>query len=113
MPYVNRNKNGDIIEVFDELSVNANQWLELSDPELIEFVGKSSVSKEHVKEMLSSTDSEMVRVVEDLIDVLLEKQVFTFTELPEIVQNKLITRKQLREDINGLENLIIDDELIF
>jgi len=112
MPYVNRNENGDIIEIFDAISADANQWLELSDKEVIEFVEKRLTSKEHVKEMLSSTDGEMARVVEDLIDVLLDKHVFTFTELPEVVQNKLITRKKLRKDINLLENLIIDDELI-
>jgi len=100
------------MEIFDEVSPNASEWVELSDPEVTEFVEKSLASKEHVKEILSSTDSDMLRVVEDLIDILLDKQVFTFTELPEVVQNKLITRKKLRKDINSLENLIIDDELI-
>ena len=113
MPYVTRNENGEIVDIFDVASADASQWVERSDPEVFEFIEKSLVSKEHVKEILLNTDSEMVRVVEDLIDVLLEKQVFTFTELPEIVQNKLIARKKLRNDINVLENLIIDDELIF
>jgi len=112
MPYINRNKSGSIIEIFDEASSDASEWVELSDPEVTSFVEKSLVSKEHAKEVLSNTDSDMVRVVEDLIDVLLDKQVFTFTELPEVVQNKLIARKKLRKDINSLENLIIDDELI-
>jgi hypothetical protein len=43
----------------------------------------------------------------------MERQIFIFTELPEAVQAKLNARKQLRKDMNSLENLINDDDAIF
>jgi hypothetical protein len=41
------------------------------------------------------------------------KDVFIFTELPQPVQDKLCSRKRLRNELHSLENLIGDDEGIF
>jgi hypothetical protein len=66
-----------------------------------------------VKQALSATDNDMVRVIDDLVDLLVANQVLIFTELPERVQTKLLARKQLRKDVNALQNLMIDDEGLF
>jgi len=58
-------------------------------------------------------DDEMIRVIDDLIGLLVEKQVFVFTELPEAVQVKLNVRSTMRSDINPLENLISESDDIF
>lgn len=59
---------------------------------------------------LSASDDEMIRVIDDLVDLLIAKQVLTFTELPLQAQNKLLARKQLRENVNVLRNLIGEEE---
>jgi hypothetical protein len=40
----------------------------------------------------------MVRVLEDLIDTLVEKSIINYTDLPPEVQEKLTTRKKMREE---------------
>jgi hypothetical protein len=112
VPYIRRNEKGEITELNDSAKEEDDQWLEETDPEVMIFLEQSE-SADHTMLSLSNTDHEMVRVIEDLIDLLMEKQVFTYTELPAAVQEKLSTRKQLRKDINSLNGLIDDDDTIF
>lgn len=112
MPYVSRNEKGEIIELHNSPGEESEQWIEASSPEVLDFL-KRIETTEQAKKALTSTDNEMVRVVEDLIDMLMERQIFIFTELPEPVQAKLNARKQLRKNMNSLENLINDDDTIF
>ena len=109
MPYVNRNERGDIIQLLDRPIKESNEWLEVDHSDVVEFLRQPPQANE-LKELLSVSDSDMVRVVEDLVDLLMEKQVFVFTELPEAVQDKLNRRKKLRHDVNVLSNLIGDDD---
>ena len=112
MPYVKRDEKGKIIELYDTPQAEDESWLEINHPEIVAFLNTIRTA-EHAKQTLTNTDTEMVRVVEDLIDLLMERQIFSFTELPEPVQIKLNARKQLREDMGTLEGLIIDDDAIF
>jgi len=112
MPYVVRNSAGAITEIHDSPSASDSQWLESTDPEMINFLQRMKMS-EQVNRTLSSTDYEMVRVIEDLVDLLIEKKIFIFTELPPAVQEKLGARKQLRKDMRSLNNLINEDDDIF
>ena len=111
MPYVNRNEQGEIDQLLDAPSGDTSQWLELNHPDVVEFLQRSANENE-LKKSLISSDGDMVRVVEDLVDILMEKQVFVFTELPEAVQAKLNARKKLRHDVNAISNLISDDDNI-
>jgi len=112
MPYVSRNTNGEVTEIHNSPTEDADQWVEANSPEIINFLTRIETT-DQAKKALTTTDNEMVRVVEDLIDMLMERQIFIFTELPEPVQAKLNARKQLRQDMNSLENLINDDDAIF
>jgi len=112
MPYVSRNSAGAIIEIHDAPPAGDSQWLESTDPEIVNFLQRMRMS-EQVNRTLSSTDYEMVRVIEDLVDLLIEKKIFIFTELPQAVQEKLGARKQLRKDMRSLNNLINEDDDIF
>jgi len=111
MPYVNRNEQGKVIQLLDAPQSGVSEWLELSHPEVVELLQYPDNEVE-LKESLLSSDGEMVRVVEDLIDLLMEKQVFVFTELPAAVQAKLNARKKLRHDVNAISNLIGEDDNI-
>jgi hypothetical protein len=112
MPYISRNGQGEIVELHDSPIENGDQWMEANNPEVLAFL-KRIERTDQVKHILTSTDHDMLRVVEDLIDLLMEKQMFTYTELPEAVQLKLNARKQLRKDMNMLGGLINDDDTIF
>ena len=111
MPYINRNEQGEITQLLDVPSGEDSQWLELNHPDVVEFL-QCPANETELKKSLESSDGDMVRVVEDLVDLLMEKQVFVFTELPEAVQGKLNARKKLRHDVNAISNLICDDDNI-
>ena len=49
-----------------------------------------------VREFLRELDVDLVRVLEDVIDLLVARGVFRFTDLPESAREKLLFRKNLR-----------------
>lgn len=108
MPYVVRNQQGLIIELRDTPTDEGTEWLEAVNSEVLVFV-----KQQQAKMSLSQSDYAMFRVVEDLIDLLVAKQVLIFTDLPEMAQQKLLQRKQLRQEINALYNLVGEDDAIF
>lgn len=61
---------------------------------------------------LSQSDAAIARVLEDLIDVLINRGVIQFTDLPEAAQNKLMTRRQTRAKLSNSLQLLPegDDE---
>ncbi len=58
---------------------------------------------------LKQSDLDMIRVLEDLIDVLTTKGVLSITDLPAGAQAKLLSRSTARKALGGLSNLIQDD----
>ena len=60
-------------------------------------------------EKLAESDQALIRVVEDLIDTLIGKDLLRFTDLPEAAQAKLLERRNLRHSVNAL-NLLQDDD---
>lgn len=60
----------------------------------------------------NEADAEFVRVLEDLIDTLIMKNVIRHTDLPDAAQRKLMLRKGLRNRMQGALNLLGGDERI-
>lgn len=54
-----------------------------------------------ISEQLSNTDKSIIRVLEDLITILIQKGTISLSDFPQIVQDKLIARKALRDEISG------------
>jgi hypothetical protein len=109
MPYIKRNEQGEIAQLLDAPMGENSEWLEVNNSSVVDFLQKATEASD-VKGSLASSDSDMVRVVEDLVDILMEKQVFVFTELPEAVQNKLNARRRLRHEVNAISNLIGEED---
>ena len=67
--------------------------------------------------LMQAVDADFIRVLEDVIDLLIDKSVIQFTELPDPVQSKLLNRRRYREELRANDdrtNLIEgDDEGIF
>jgi len=112
LTYIKRNESGEIISVHKDQSDEHEEYLEDSNLELKNFLMKTE-QPQMLKGSLSSSDGEMVRVIDDLINLLIEKQVFVFTELPEAVQAKLNTRSTMRSEMNPLGDLVGDGDEIF
>jgi len=74
-------------------------------------MGESDQHRDDVIEGLKNSDLEIARVTEDLIYLLVQKNVILFTELPEIVQDKLLSREKLRDKLSGaIISPLSDDE---
>jgi hypothetical protein len=96
MPYVQRNAQGQIESVHRQPGLHASEFLEFTDPDLQAFLGQASEP-----ENFERLDAGFVRVVEDLIDVLIARNVITITDLPPQAQAKLFARKSFRDRLAG------------
>jgi hypothetical protein len=96
MPYVCRRADGQILSLHRE-AVDGSEFLPDGHAELQAFVGMgASVPREDFLRL----DADFVRVLEDVIDTLIVRNVFNITDLPEQAQAKLLARKSFRERIS-------------
>jgi len=103
MPYVVRDGDGKVRAVFDT-PVDGAEEVAPDDPGLGEFVNKNAQTGMVLDEWVES-DLALVRVVEDLVEVLIDKGVFMFNELPAGAQKKLNTRRGRRREMDLMESL--------
>ena len=68
------------------------------------------MKEKDIKHQLSSSDSDLVRVLEDLIDVLIANGTIRLTDLPPQALAKLTARKQARKRLKDSLDLLNDDE---
>lgn len=66
-----------------------------------------------VQAFLRDLDIDLVRVLEDVIDLLVARGVFRFTDLPESAQQKLLFRKTLRSQWQPVPDPLGDDTGLF
>ncbi|MBS1154692.1 MAG: hypothetical protein H6R07_616 [Proteobacteria bacterium] len=106
MPYVRRSTTGQISALFQTPETETQEFLPATAPEIAAFLGKSSEER-----LFSKSDEDLIRVLEDLIDVLISKNVFRLTDLPAPAQEKLLSRKRLRQQLSKhhLDNLLDTD----
>jgi glutamate/tyrosine decarboxylase-like PLP-dependent enzyme len=109
MLYIKKDAAGNIISLHNEPESGASEKKSLTDAEVLEFLSKHT-DKDPTVQLLSHSDTSIIRILEDLIDLLIRKNVILFTELPEEAQVKIMERKQLRQKI-GPDHLIADDIL--
>jgi len=77
--------------------------VDLANPEVQRYL-------EVAMKQLSPSDTETIRVIEDLVDLLIEKKLILLTDLPAAAQKKLSERRQIRGDLGVLGNVIVDEE---
>jgi hypothetical protein len=91
----------------EQIKLENWQAVSISDAEVQAFTQEVSSQTEALK----LSDIGLVRVVEDLIDVLINRSVFQFTDLPEAVQFKLMERRQTRASMgHRLHPTLLDDD---
>ena len=107
MPYVVRDEKGSIISILAKPQDGAER-LDATEQELKEFF-QSEDPDSALREVLVASDLSFVRVLEDLISVLLDKNVLMLTDLPEAAQRKILQRKDIRGYLQDLSGLIADE----
>ena len=99
-------------QTLNEKNIKMGAWQAVSadDAEVDAFVYDVS----NQAQALSKTDIGLARVLEDLVDVLINRGLLQFTDLPEAAQAKLLERRQTRANlINHLQPLLDDDKDLF
>lgn len=105
MFYVQRNAQGALSRVNATAFAEANETLPADHPEILAWL-----DTEKRLQQLRQSDMDMIRVLDDLIQVLTQKGVIRVTDLPAAAQAKLMDRSQAREALDGLNHLITEDE---
>jgi hypothetical protein len=90
MPYVLRAADGTLLSLHREAAPGA-EHLPSDHPEVLAFLGTEEQHR------FASLDANLVRVLEDLVDVLITRNVICITDLPSEAQQKLFERKHFRE----------------
>lgn len=109
MHYIERDTAGRIIRVATAPFSGMTEESAHTTPEIGEWLKKQDARSAPLLQ-LQRSDLEMVRVLEDLIEVLMTKGVISITDLPHAAQVKLMNRAQARRELSGLEGLISDDD---
>lgn len=108
MFYVQRDANGGLLRVEAAPFEQSTGQASAVDLEIQSWFSNQSVESNLLQ--LRQTDPEMIRVLEDLINILTTKGVLRITDLPAAAQHKLVNRSQAREGLGGLNRLIGDDD---
>lgn len=104
MPFVRRDADGSIVAV-SQVPGEGLELVAADDPEMHDFLrGIGGYAEE-----LSATDQDFVRVLEDVVELLIDKGVILFTELPPSAQEKMLMRQQLRSRLSNRLDLLGDD----
>ena len=93
MPYINRDSQQSIIAISLIKSTECSEWVDDSNEAL--KIALVELSGGKLKSIHS--DLAMVRVIEDLIDILVGKSIISLNEFPQSVQLKLLARDSLRK----------------
>jgi hypothetical protein len=115
MPYVQRDASGRVSALFQKPQENAAELLPDNHPDIINFFNGilPQTEQNNSPSQLTATDLSLIRVIEDLIDILIERNILIFTDLPVEAREKILFRKSTREKLSGASSLIEPEKGIF
>lgn len=108
MPFVKRDVHGRILAVSMESVGDGWDEVDAGSAELGNFAKALQDSQSE----LAASDLALARVLEDLIDLLVDQSIIRFTDLPTAAQEKLSTRRSTRASMRRLNLLDSEHEVI-
>ncbi len=109
MPFVHKDAAGKILAVYTD-PVDGGHEVVPDDPALKEFIQRNIPAAASTGNEWMESDLALARVIEDLIEVLIDKKLIMFTDFPEGAQKKLLERRGLRKEFDLVEDLFGDGE---
>ncbi|HWA50134.1 MAG TPA: hypothetical protein VG742_17820 [Dongiaceae bacterium] len=107
MPFVTRDEMGRITALYREQTPDAREYLPAGHPEVLDFAGQGGSAE---RPDMRQSDLEMIRVYEDLIDILISKRIVVLTDFPTAAQEKLVRRKRLRSSLSSLTEVLAPED---
>jgi len=93
MPFIRRNASG-AIDSLHRRDEGGCEFMPDDHPDVRAFLGAAAPSHD---ENFATLDADFIRVIEDVIDTLISKNVINITDLPPEAQTKLFGRKGYRQ----------------
>jgi hypothetical protein len=90
MPYVRRDAHGALLSLHRQAEGDASEWVADDDAQVQAFLGQPAATG------FQQLDADFIRVLEDLIDVLVQRRVINMTDLPVAALDKLAARRDHR-----------------
>jgi len=106
--YIKRDSNNAICALSQEATAGISEFLANNSPELQDYLQSLKTAQIAT---LENTDLTMARVLEDVINLLVDQGTIRFTDLPEAAQTKLLSRRELRGNGQGMNLLDDGDDL--
>ncbi len=107
MLFVERDDEGNIAAIRQGPPQDGLEPVSLLDDEILLFLqGSGDINA--ISQLLTLSDKTIIRVVEDLIDLLISKKIILFTELPAEAQDKIRQRKRARQQLSH-DGIMVDD----
>ncbi len=118
MPYVQRDEEGKITAVFSSPTATAKEELSPTHPALVEFMFGEAGATEEMKNSgyfqdlyeLRLSDLALVRVLEDVIYLLLEKNILSITEFPIQSIRRLQQREKIRKRLREMGSVLFSGD---
>ncbi len=107
MLYVERDEKKSIIAIHSSPQPMANEQKSIMDEEILAFLD-DSLDTQPWMHLLSLTDIGVIRILEDLIDILINKNIIMITDLPENARQKISERKTVRQKIDN-PGIMVED----
>lgn len=132
MPYIRRDAEGNISGLVEIPDGREAELASINDPEVMAFLFKDERARgipegcnlhapqclevifglQDARKAMLDSDLGMVRIVEDLVELLIQKGVIRFTDLPEAAQKKLMARTEARADLAGNSPLVGGEDVL-
>jgi len=98
MPFILRDESGKVIRA-SARSLPSGEFVPHGHPDVVEFLKSRGQDPKTIEDSLNElrrTDVEMARAVEDVIMVLLKKNILKLSDMPKAVQDRMALRVKLR-----------------
>lgn len=113
MPYAARDESGRIIALHRESGAEARELVPPNHPEVLAFIAESDGAEgaASVGEFLE-LDLSVIRVIEDVVDTLIRRNLIMLTDLPPAAREKILKRRRVREELTAGGILVNNLKLI-
>lgn len=113
MPFVSRNRSGEITGFSDKSLPGFEEEMLSWAPEFVQFlVDRVPAGPEAAREVLAATDMQMLRLIEDLVELLITKQLIKFTDLPPAAAEKYIKRQIARLGLQNASPIVEEHDVL-
>ncbi len=109
MAFVERDSDGKILAIVRETANPLPEQVDPGSKEVAEFLFGAGLA-ENLGENWLAADLSLSRVIEDLVDILIKKELLEITDFPLQAQQKIIGRRGKRNDFGYLAQLFPSDD---